>query len=97
VTGANGDIGVELVKQLSATHHTVWLGARSEENGKAAEAKARLEAKAENIHFVQCDTCSDDSVKACVKHIEEVSGRLDLLVNNAGIGGFHRMQVCLFL
>lgn len=91
VTGANGDIGLEVVKQLAVNFGTVWLGARNEENGKNAEAKAREATKTTNIHYIQCDTTNDESVAQCLKRIEAESGRLDLLVNNAGISGFDKI------
>lgn len=80
VTGANKGIGREIARQLAALGMTVYLGARDEARGKTAAAE--LEG---DVRFVQLDVTDVDSVGAAVETIEADSGRLDVLVNNAGI------------
>jgi len=78
ITGGNKGIGYETARQLMKLGHTVYIGARSEVLGKAAAEKL-------GACFVQLDVTDDDSVSAAAAEIEEREGRLDVLVNNAGI------------
>ncbi|QGG41236.1 SDR family NAD(P)-dependent oxidoreductase [Aeromicrobium yanjiei] len=80
ITGANKGIGLETAKQLVALGHTVYLGARDRERGEKAAAEA-------GGTFVQLDVTDEDSVIAALASIEAAEGRLDVLVNNAGIFG----------
>nr|WP_156677670.1 SDR family oxidoreductase [Sphingomonas profundi] len=85
VTGANKGIGREIARQLGAMGHMVWLGCRDEERGRKAEAELRAEGH--DIRFVQLDIADDESVQAAFSTVEAQSAHLDVLVNNAGIGG----------
>lgn len=78
ITGANKGLGYETARQLIGTGHTVWVSARSKE--KAERAAAELGARPLVI-----DVTDDASVAAAAKVVEAESGRLDVLVNNAGI------------
>jgi NAD(P)-dependent dehydrogenase (short-subunit alcohol dehydrogenase family) len=82
VTGANKGIGFATVRRLADRGWTVLLGARDAERGAAA---------AETLHgdvtVLPLDVTSDESVAAAVKEVESRYGRLDVLVNNAGIIG----------
>ncbi|MEV4570379.1 SDR family NAD(P)-dependent oxidoreductase [Nonomuraea sp. NPDC049419] len=79
VTGANKGIGYETVRLLVAAGHSVYAAARDEERGRRAAAE--LAAR-----FVRLDVTDDASVAAAVKTIEAEQGRLDVLINNAGLG-----------
>jgi NAD(P)-dependent dehydrogenase (short-subunit alcohol dehydrogenase family) len=76
VTGANKGIGLEIVKQLIDKGMTVYLGARDQEKGAKAAADV-------GATFVQLDVTDAASVRRAADEI----GRLDVLVNNAGITG----------
>jgi NAD(P)-dependent dehydrogenase (short-subunit alcohol dehydrogenase family) len=78
VTGANKGLGYETARRLIEQGHTVYIGARSVERGQAAAAEL-------GARFVQLDVTDDASVQAAMRVIEEREGRLDVLVNNAGI------------
>jgi NAD(P)-dependent dehydrogenase (short-subunit alcohol dehydrogenase family) len=78
ITGANKGIGFETARQLLELGHDVWIGARDAERG--AEAAAELGARS-----VQLDVTDDDSVGRALAEVGATSGRLDLLVNNAGV------------
>jgi NAD(P)-dependent dehydrogenase (short-subunit alcohol dehydrogenase family) len=80
VTGGNKGIGHEIVRQLAARGLTVYLGARNPALGTRA-----AEELAGDVRFVQLDVTDVESVAAAAKQIEADSGRLDALVNNAGI------------
>jgi NAD(P)-dependent dehydrogenase (short-subunit alcohol dehydrogenase family) len=84
VTGANKGIGLATVRRLAALGWTVWLGARDEQRGK--DAVASLEG---DVRHVVLDVTDDASVAAARALIETESGRLDVLVNNAGVAGRH--------
>jgi len=87
VTGANKGIGRETVRRLLALGWTVWLGARDAERGNRAVEELADAQPGADVRLVQLDVTSDVSVSDAVARIEEASGRLDVLVNNAGIGG----------
>jgi NAD(P)-dependent dehydrogenase (short-subunit alcohol dehydrogenase family) len=78
ITGANKGLGYETARRLLAEGHTVYVGARSAELGRAAASKL-------GGQFVQLDVTDDRSVEAALGIIDEREGRLDVLVNNAGI------------
>lgn len=79
VTGANKGIGFETARLLGEQGHTVLIGARDEQRGKAAAEKL-------NARFVRLDVTDAASISAAAKEIEQDLGVLDILVNNAGIG-----------
>jgi NAD(P)-dependent dehydrogenase (short-subunit alcohol dehydrogenase family) len=77
ITGANKGIGKETARQLVAAGHTVHVGARDENRGRAA-------AEELGARFVRLDVTDDASVAAAFARLE-ADGGLDVLVNNAGI------------
>lgn len=85
VTGANKGIGFAIAQGLGAIGCTVAVGARDDSN--RAAAVERLHAAGVDAFGVALDVTSDDSVTAAAEAIEQTTGRLDVLVNNAGIGG----------
>ncbi|WP_330175373.1 SDR family NAD(P)-dependent oxidoreductase [Streptomyces sp. NBC_01498] len=78
ITGANKGIGYETARQLLALGHVVYIGSRDPERGE--KAAAALGARS-----VQLDVTDDASVTRALAAIETAEGRLDVLVNNAGI------------
>ncbi|MBW8487229.1 SDR family oxidoreductase [Actinomadura parmotrematis] len=85
VTGANKGIGYEIAAGLGALGHTVGVGARSPE--RLAEAVEKLRAEGVDAFPVPLDVTSDESVAAAASLLGERFGRLDVLVNNAGVTG----------
>jgi len=84
VTGSNSGIGYELDHLLAAKGHTVYLAARKENAGIDAVAKIKKE-KNLDVKFVQLDVTEIASIEAAVAKIQKDEGRLNVLVNNAGI------------
>jgi NAD(P)-dependent dehydrogenase (short-subunit alcohol dehydrogenase family) len=78
ITGANKGLGYETARQLIERGHTVYVGARHTERGEAAAA-------ALGAQFVQLDVTDDSSVETALAVVAAREGRLDVLVNNAGI------------
>lgn len=85
VTGANKGLGHETVRRLGELGWQVFLGARDAERGK--QAVAEFSEQGLNVEFVHLDVTSVDSITAAVDTIRETAGRLDVLINNAGISG----------
>ena len=80
VTGANKGIGAAIAEGLVGHGLTVVVAARDARRG--AEAADRLGARSGVL-----DVTDDASVREAVTRVEEWYGRLDVLVNNAGISG----------
>jgi NAD(P)-dependent dehydrogenase (short-subunit alcohol dehydrogenase family) len=83
VTGGNRGIGLEICRQLAQHGLAVVLAARDTTKGKAA-AKA-LQDEGLQVEFHRLDVTSCRSIRACVSALGERRGRIDVLVNNAGI------------
>ena len=82
ITGANKGLGYETARRLIAAGHTVVVGARDGERGPRA-------AEQLGARFVQIDVTDDASVARAAANLEAHEGRVDVLINNAGIGGPH--------
>ena len=83
ITGANRGIGFETARQLGAQGIKVLIGARSADKGREAESTLKNEGiDAEFIHLDLDDTATHESA---AKFIEATYGKLDILINNAGI------------
>jgi NAD(P)-dependent dehydrogenase (short-subunit alcohol dehydrogenase family) len=80
VTGANQGLGLQIARVLAANDYTVLVGARNLENGELA-----AQSIGTNAHALQLDVTVEASIKAAAQRIRMEFGRLDLLVNNAGI------------
>jgi NAD(P)-dependent dehydrogenase (short-subunit alcohol dehydrogenase family) len=83
ITGGNRGIGLEICRQVAAHGLSVILTARDAGEGKAA-AKA-LQDGGLDVEFQRLDVTSCRSIRACVAAVAERRGRIDVLVNNAGV------------
>ncbi len=79
VTGANKGIGLQIAKDLAEHGMTVLVGSRDLARGRTA-AESVGDARA-----IQLDVTNQASIAAAAKRIRDELGRLDVLVNNAGI------------
>jgi NAD(P)-dependent dehydrogenase (short-subunit alcohol dehydrogenase family) len=80
VTGANQGVGFQVAKELVAAGNTVLVGSRNRERGETAAEEIGPGAIA-----IQLDVTDSSSIAAAAERIRSEFGRLDLLVNNAGI------------
>ncbi|MER5571919.1 SDR family oxidoreductase [Streptomyces goshikiensis] len=85
VTGANKGIGFEIAAGLGALGYDVAVGARDRARREVAVEKLR--AGGADAFGVPLDVTDDGSVTEAAQLIERQAGRLDALVNNAGISG----------
>ncbi|WP_435204569.1 SDR family oxidoreductase [Micromonospora sp. bgisy143] len=90
VTGANKGIGYEIAAGLGALGWSVGVGAREQTRRDAAVA--RLRDAGVDAFGVPLDVTDDSSAAAAAELIAERAGRLDALVNNAGITGGRPQQ-----
>lgn len=82
ITGANKGLGLEIARQLGQQGLTVVLGARQ---GKAAAPAAALRAEGLDAHDVELDVTNHADIATLPTFFETQFGRLDVLVNNAGV------------
>jgi NAD(P)-dependent dehydrogenase (short-subunit alcohol dehydrogenase family) len=83
VTGANKGIGLAAARRLAEQGWTALLGSRDPDRGAMAAAQLR----AHHVRAVDLDVTSQTSVNTAAKLVDAEYGRLDVLVNNAGIIG----------
>jgi NAD(P)-dependent dehydrogenase (short-subunit alcohol dehydrogenase family) len=83
ITGANKGIGFETARQLGEQGITVLVGARDEAKGSQAAEKLRKAGL--DVHGIVIDVDSAESIQAAAARIERDYGRLDILINNAGV------------
>ncbi len=94
ITGANKGIGLEIARQLGKKGLIAVLGARDEAKGKAAVDKLRAEDI--DAHFVKLEVSSKADVEALPGFFKERFGRLDVLVNNAGVAEWMNDDLATF-
>lgn len=78
LTGASGGIGKATAKLLVEKGFNVY--------GTTTKLSAGNELKQFGVKVIELDVTQEESMKACVKHILDIEGRIDVLINNAGFG-----------
>lgn len=83
ITGANKGLGKETARQLALLGYTVVIAARDIKSGDAVVTELRsLDCDA---HALKLDVTNPEDISNCVNYIETTFGKLDVLVNNAGV------------
>jgi NAD(P)-dependent dehydrogenase (short-subunit alcohol dehydrogenase family) len=83
ISGANKGIGFETARQLGKQGVIVLLGARDLAKGQAAAEQLKKESI--DARAVKFDVVNNADVKAAADQIEKEFGKLDILINNAGV------------
>lgn len=83
VTGGNRGIGLEVCRQLAQQGTRVILGSRDARKGVAAASQLNSGGLA--VETRQLDVANAQSIRECMTWVRKDVGRLDVLVNNAGI------------
>jgi NAD(P)-dependent dehydrogenase (short-subunit alcohol dehydrogenase family) len=85
ITGANKGIGFQTAREMGQLGYRVWLGCRDEKRG--SDAVAQLVAAGIDARPLIVDVQDAKSVQAAAALVFEQDGKLDVLINNAGIAG----------
>lgn len=85
ITGANKSIGFETAREMGKLGFNVWLGCR--DGGRGQDAVSRLLSEGIKVRLAIIDVTDQESVDAAVGQIKSEDGKLDVLINNAGIPG----------
>ena len=83
ITGASKGLGFETAYQLGVKGYTVIVAARTQQ--KSNETAEKLKSKGLHAVGMQLDVVNDNDVDNLSKSINEHFGKLDVLVNNAGV------------
>ena len=83
ITGGNKGIGYEVARQLGERDYTVIIGVRDKARGEQAVAKLR--AGGADAHAVHLDVTAADTARSAAAWVIDQFGRLDVLINNAGV------------
>lgn len=84
ITGSSSGIGFATALYLARRGYTVWATVRNLQ--KTDELRKISETEKLPIEIAQLDVCDDASVKSAIEKILQKSGRIDVLINNAGYG-----------
>ncbi|KUJ21659.1 NAD(P)-binding protein [Mollisia scopiformis] len=93
VTGSNRGLGLEFVTQLAADPKNTIIAATRSISRDLASLDA-LKSKTKNLHVLECDTGSQDSITKFASIISQLLGKdakIDFLLNNAGINANSKM------
>ncbi|HVE67211.1 MAG TPA: SDR family oxidoreductase, partial [Solirubrobacteraceae bacterium] len=84
VTGASSGIGLALARMLGEEGHGLTIASRTPEKIEAAAERLRSEGR--EVEVVAGNMADEETIKSVVSAHRERFGRLDVLVNNAGVG-----------
>lgn len=86
ITGANKGVGFETARQLAQTGNFVYIGSRDTVNGQKAADQLKAAGLA-NVAPIRIDVTDIASIRQAKNELDNQTGCLDVLINNAGIAG----------
>ncbi len=95
VTGSNSGFGRLTVETLARQGHIVFAGMRASAGRNAtaaAELRALARAEGLDLRVVDLDVTDDASVEVAVREVVDTAGRLDVVVNNAGVAAIGPLE-----
>ena len=91
ITGANRGIGLELTRQFLQDDARIFATCRNPEQADSLNTLARK--RGDRVIVLQMDVNDETSINAALEAVAAKTGALDLLINNAGIGGDDRGRI----
>ena len=85
ITGGTRGIGKGIAELFASQGAKVIITGRSESNPVADEMNAKLGAEDGSVKYIGCDMGEREQIKNLVESVKEEFGRIDILINNAGI------------
>lgn len=83
VTGSSRGIGFQIVKRLAHDGYIVYAGKRT--TSTMQHLKPLAEQYPKNLHIIDIDVTIQKEIDEAIRHIYEKEGKIDILINNAGI------------
>ena len=90
ITGCSSGFGLLTALHFACKGDTVYASMRN--TAKAGDLEQACQAENLTIEVVQLDVTDEESVTRAVKHIMDDAGRIDVLVNNAGLAHLGPME-----
>jgi len=84
VTGGTSGLGLAAAEGFARLGAAIWLAARSEQRGERARTQIVAQTPNSDVRVGLCDLSDLESVRQFAQRLGEETGRLDVLVNNAG-------------
>ncbi len=92
ITGANSGIGKQTALGLARMGATVVMVCRDKQRGEAAMAELRRESGNTSVDLMLADLSSQAQIRKLAKEFKDRYKRLDVLINNAGISLYERVE-----
>jgi NAD(P)-dependent dehydrogenase (short-subunit alcohol dehydrogenase family) len=86
ITGATSGIGKETALSLAHLGATVIFTSRDREKGEEVKKEIIDKTKNNNVDYLICDLSSFSSIRECAEEFKKNHEKLDILINNAGVG-----------
>lgn len=86
ITGSSSGIGLETALALARDGYRTFASMRN--TAKSGELENAAKKESLNVEIIELDVDREESIVSAVKRVVDSSGRLDVLVNNAGYGQF---------
>lgn len=92
ITGATSGIGKETAKGLAKLGATIVFTSRNAKRGESAKNEIAESSNNKDVHVLDCDLASFDSIRACCDQYKAEYDKLHILINNAGVWDFKRRE-----